>query len=245
MDSPKELTILPDRYSTAISAAQTTEDEQLALLNRSLTNLRLGRPASALSDAVKANKNGPSEKALFREASALYQLGRFDDCLSRLETLKSDFPSSEAATPMLGRAKTRVHEQQTGEYDFRAMYRQALITPPIIDCATYMKPVEVRESPGRGRGLFTTRKVAAGELLVCEKALGYKYAGNDQPGKKTILMNLTTKRMTVGGQADMLTQIVQKLYHDPVAAQSFLDLYHGGYEAVPAYEIDGKPVVDS
>lgn len=159
--------------------------------------------------------------------------------------MKSDFPSSEAATPLLGRVKARVHEQQTGEYDFRSMYRQARSTPPIVDCATYLKPVEVRVSPGKGRGLFTTRKVAAGELLVCEKALGYKYVGDGHSGRNTILMNVTTERMTVGGQAEVLTQIVQKLYHDPVAAQSFSNLHHGEYETVPADEVDGKPVVDT
>ncbi len=51
-----------------------------------------------------------------------------------------------------------------------------------VDCATYSGPVEVRESlPGRGRGLFTTRKVTAGELL-CEKAFEYASAGANAQG---------------------------------------------------------------
>lgn len=58
-------------------------------------------------------------------------------------------------------------------------------------------------------------------------------------------MNIATKRMTVGGQADLLTQLVQKLYHDSEAARSFAKLYHGDYETASYSEVDGQPVVDS
>jgi hypothetical protein len=207
----------------------------------------------ALADAVRGaatSDRQPPEKGLFREASALYQLAKFDLCLERLELLIATYPSSTSnaeARAMMGRVEERIREQQTGQYDFRKMYKQAEATPPMIDCATYSAPVEVRESPGRGRGLFTTRKVAAGELLLCEKAFGYSFVNKDGPGQQrtTILMNLTTKKAVAGGQADLLTQLVQKLYHDPDAARSYTKLYHANYSAVPVAEVDGRPVVDS
>ena len=127
------------------------------------------------------------------------------------------------------------------------MYKQAKATPPLIDCATYSAPVEVRESPGRGRGLFTTREVTAGELLVCEKAFGYSFVSKDTAGGSRLvtLMNLVTKNAVMGGQASLLTQLVQKMYHDPEAAQAFTKLHHGDYQPVTVAEVDEKPVVDS
>lgn len=234
-------------YSASIEEAETPEDTQLAHLNRSLVNLRLGRPANALSDAAfGGNDKGekPNEKAFFRKASALYDLRKFSACLEVLQDFETAFPVSDAAKSMMNRVKQRVCEQETGEYDFNQMYKQAKSTPPLIDCATYSAPVEVRLSPGRGRGLFTTKKVSAGELLICEKALGYAYSGPEST-KMTMLINMETKKMTCGGQADLLTQLVQKLYHDPEAMRAFGELYHGDYKPVAFSEVDGRPVVDT
>lgn len=54
------------RYTSAIGAAMTSEDERLAYLGRSLANLRLRRPEKALPDAVYGNGAGlsPEKKPL-------------------------------------------------------------------------------------------------------------------------------------------------------------------------------------
>lgn len=249
MCSEPQLTSVPFsfRYTLAIEAAQTAAELQPALLNRSLTNLRLDRPAAALSDAIRAEglSRDPSEKVLFRKASALYEMRQFDKCLTALDELSASFPSTETAAPMLARVKTRLREQNTGVYDFGRMRKQARAMLPLIDVATYSAPVEICSSPQRGRGLFTTRNVVAGELLLCEKAVGYKYAGEEDKRSCTFLMNVTTKRMTMGGQADVLTQLVQKLYHDPELSRAFAEVYDGDYNAVSVADVDGKPVVDT
>lgn len=182
---------------------------------------------------------------LFRKASALYELRKFDACLKILQDLEVAFPLNGAAKLMIDSVEARLREQENGEYSFGQMYKQARNTPPLIDCATYSAPVEIRASPGRGRGLFTTRKVSAGALLVCEKALGYSYAGEDHLTRTNILMNIATERTTIGGQANVLSQLVQKLYHDPEAARAFGELYHGDYETVEFSEVDGRPVIDT
>ncbi|PNY29022.1 Protein unc-45 [Tolypocladium capitatum] len=233
-------------YSSAIRTAETPDEEQLAYLNRSLANLRLGRPEKAMSDAIQYSDVAlASEKRLFREARALYELGSFERCLDKLQMLAGSHPENAAVKPEMNRVGARLREQQTGEYAFRQMYKQAGQTPPLVDCATFSAPVEVRQSPGRGRGLFTTMPVSAGQLLVCEKAFAYSYAGDDQPTRHNVLMNLSTKRMIMGGQAHLLTQIVQKLYHNPQLSHLFEDLHRGDYATAPVLQSDGFPVVDS
>lgn len=188
----------------------------------------------------------PSEKSLFRKARALCELGDYQQSLEILENLTQSFPENKAATSEKHRINGRLKEQQTGEYNFKEMYKQAENTPPFIDCATFSAPVEIRESPGRGKGLFTTRAVSAGELLLCEKAFAYSFAGDEQSSKQTkILMNLATKRVVVGGQAHLLTLIVQKLYHNSSLSTEFGDLHHADYQKPTVLETDGTPVVDS
>ena len=234
------------RYSSAIRGAETLEERQLAYLNRSFVNLKLGRPEKALSDAAQGNDAAsPSEKGLFREARAHYELGNFDTCLEKLQMLKASYPGNTTAEPEIERVKARLHEQKTGEYSFSQMYKQASQTPPLVDCATFSAALEIRPSPGKGMGLFTTRPVSAGQLLLCEKAFAYRFSGDDQPsGLQAMLTNSSTKKKTPGRQTHLLTQVVQKLYHNPGMARQFRDLYHGDYTPVAETECDGYPVVD-
>ncbi|WAO85930.1 Hypothetical protein NCS54_00318300 [Fusarium falciforme] len=232
-------------YSTAIRVAKTPEEERLASLNRSLTNLKLGRPEKALSDAIQGHDPAaPTEKSLFREARALYDLRDFDQCMAKLQLLAESYPGNKAVRSEMKRVNARLKEQQKGEYNFGQMYKQARKDPPLIDCADFSVPVEVRTSPGRGQGLFTTKAVAAGDLLLCEKAFAYSHVHEDDDSTN-LLMNLETQRMIVGGQAILLSQIVQKLFHNPETSRGFLDLHHGNYQPVTVTECDGAPVVDS
>ncbi|KAI1210829.1 uncharacterized protein F4807DRAFT_40365 [Annulohypoxylon truncatum] len=236
-------------YTDAIRAAETPEEAQLAHLNRSLANLHLERPEKALDDALRGHPSGgPNEKALFREAKALYALRKFSPCLEKFLAVVRCNPKNSDAWAEIKRVKQRLCEEETGAYQFGSMYKQAERTPPLIDCATYVGSVEVRDSPGRGKGLFTTKRVKAGELLLCEKAFAYSYAGDDTPigqQKITILMNLNSKTMCMGGQANLITQIVQKIYHNHEGADVFTNLHHGDYPKVATSEVDEAPVVDT
>lgn len=145
---------------------------------------------------------------------------------------------------MIERAQQRLREQETGEYNFAQMYKHSQATPPLIDCATYSVPVEIRSSPGRGRGLFTTRKVSAGELLIYEKALGYGYIRKYHSAVTTVMINMTTKEMILGAQVDLLTKLVQKRYLDSETARAFGELYSGEHETVSFSKVNGRPVVD-
>ncbi|KAK8116882.1 uncharacterized protein PG998_005163 [Apiospora kogelbergensis] len=244
-------------YSSAIDAARSLEESRLAHLNRSLANLRLGRCETALSDATKSAPDDEPhesenlslrEKRLFREAKALYAMDKYQECVGRLTVMTKEFPDNNAVKPELGRAQARLREQQTGAFSFRNMYKEAAVEPPVVDCATFTGPVEIRPSPGRGRGSFTTSAVKAGDLLICEKAFSYCFAGEPQlggGGKSMTLVDMDSNYITIGTQARLISQIVQNLSHNPESSKKFLDLHHGGYQAVSADGVDGRPVVDS
>lgn len=51
-------------------------------------------------------------------------------------------------------------------------------TPHCLDTATYGKPVEIRVTENRGRGLFSMKDIVAGDLLLCEKAFSYSFLDN-------------------------------------------------------------------
>ena len=96
------------------------------------------------------------------------------------------------------------------------MDMQVKETPPLLHCAMFSALVEIFPLPRRGRGLFITEPGSAGQLLVCEKGFAYSYAGEDQPTVVIVLMNRSTKKATMGGQAhpSHLTRL-QKLYCNP------------------------------
>ncbi|KAI8724149.1 hypothetical protein NCS52_00272600 [Fusarium sp. LHS14.1] len=232
-------------YSTAIRVAKTPEEEQIASLNRSLANLKLGRSEKALSDAIRGHDPAaPTETSLFRLARALYELGDFAQCKAKLELLIESYPENKAVGLEMKRVKARLNERQKGEYNFTQMYKQARMNPPLIDCADFTSLVEVRSSLGRGQGLFTTKAVSAGGMLLCEKAFAYSHV-HERGDSTNLLINLDTQRMTLGGQATLLSQIMQKLYHNPETSRGFLELHHGNYHPVTISECDGAPVVDA
>lgn len=212
-------------------------------LNRSLANLKLGYYDSALEDAGEFTADAQrAEKGFYRAALALYELERFQGSHQVLESLISLYPHCDAAQKEINRTKQRLREQEHGNYDFRAMYKAAEDIPPCLDNATFTGNVEVRPSKGRGRGLFTTKDVVAGELLLCEKAFSYcsaKHSGT------SVLINIHTNSMTQGTQADLITATVQKMFKNPSLRPGFASLYHGDYTPVDETEIDSIPVIDT
>ena len=214
-----------------------------------MVNLRTGHFEQALLDAGVGARSRKSEKALYRAARALYELKNFQESHDMLKSLLSEFPDCVDAQRELARTEQRLEEQKGGHYDFKAMYKASQNKPPYVDCATYLGPITVQTSQGRGRGMFTTRAVAAGEMLLCEKALAYCWASSNEAnpaGSMTrLLMNTTTKRMVLGTQADLITETVQKLYRNPSLIPPFYALHRGDYPESEATTIDGSPVIDT
>lgn len=193
-----------------------------------------------------------SEKAFYRVACAMSGLGRFSECLETLEVLLAHHPECEPAKKELARTQRLSREQARGEYDYKAMYEAAKDTPPCLDNATYIGPVEIKDSNGHGRGLFATEDIAAGEILLCEKAFAHCFAANEADkdnsnvsSRTTLLMDTQTNRAYMGAQADLITRIIWTLQKNPSLMPKYNSLYHGDYVPVKEASVDGMPVIDT
>ena len=221
--------------------------------NRSQAFLNTKQYDAALEDLSYPSRvldHTQNEKALFRIAQALYALEQFGQCSNALSCLVRGYPKNEPAKALLTRVKDRLSEQEGAGYNFKSMNEEAnRLMPPILDHATFKGQVEVRDSKICGRGLFTTKAVEAGDLLLCEKAIGFSFGDKNVTkagcSKTTVLINPETNRMSMGTNADLINIIVQKLSKNPSLMRSFIELYHGDYASVPQMEVDGKTVVDT
>lgn len=72
-------------------------------------------------------------------------------------------------------ADTRIREMQHAAYDWVSLFRRSVTQESerssLMEAADFIGPVKLDWAPGKGRGLFLTRDVRAGELLIVEKAI--------------------------------------------------------------------------
>ena len=210
-------------------------------MNRSLAYLKLKSFDKALEDAggytVEAKKN---EKGLYRMARSMYELGRFKESQTVLTALLAQSPGNGAAIRELRRVEKRIQEQDHGLFDFLAMQKAAAEdTPPCLDVATYVGPVEICETENRGRGLFTTKDVAAGDLLLCEKDFSYSFLGN--ASTMSVMDGSTLK----GTKLALIEPMVHKLFRNPSLIPSITALHHGTYKPAEHKIVDGTPIIDT
>ncbi|KAL8936569.1 MAG: hypothetical protein Q9211_004123 [Gyalolechia sp. 1 TL-2023] len=240
-------------YSDALRQPTTASLFEIIKRNRSLAFLKTKQFDAALSDTGFPDFNlNPNEKAMFRAAEALYNLERFSECCQVLELLRSNFPHNSQVAVILDLAQSRSLEQETGVYNFKKLQAQAKkLRPPHLDHATYIGPVEIRDTESRGRGLFVTKDVKAGDLLLCEKAFSHAFVnegsgdGDASSSKIRLLLKPETDQAFMGAQPDLLKLTVQKLYRNPSVAPAFIALYHGSYQGANTSTADGEPIVDT
>ncbi|TVY35156.1 Histone-lysine N-methyltransferase [Lachnellula subtilissima] len=240
-------------YSRALEFASDEGEAQTLKLNRSLALLKaknFDTVLAALEPMVCVPE--PVEKALYRKAQALYNLQKFEECCEVLTTLRSEYPKNVEANKELLRATKRVEEQKSGIYRFKQFYVEtAKLRLPHLDHATHTGSVAVRGAGFQGRGLFTTKAIKAGELLLCEKAFAHAHIAenaqqaSDLDNDLTLLINVERDSMTMGSQSELIRMIFQKIQKSPSFAPAIMNLHHGSYNSVGFGTVDSKPVIDT
>lgn len=211
--------------------------------------LGIGCYDQALSDLGELTSGyRDSEIGLCCAARSLYKLGRFQEASNDYNKLLVNYPDNHVAEREIACCSKRMEEQKRGEFDFEAMYNAAKSTPPCLDFATYKGPIEIKQSKGRGRGVFTTKDVAAGELLLCEKAFAFVVtdpSANVAISEEILPTNRQIKQAYARAEAELITVIVQKLRQNPSLNSEYTSLYRGDYKLVEENNVDDRPIIDT
>ena len=202
----------------------------------------------------------PPEKALFRVARAFYGLKFWKKALRSFQELISHYPNNQTARQEIARCEMRLREE-SGHYDFDAMIEEAIAKAPKsdMDRADYIGSIEVRDCAieSHGRGLFTTKDVEAGELLLCEKAFAVNFVDTspslemvegvadeekDENDKKE-QENERTWRI-IERRRQLIGNALVKLHRNPSLQSAFAELYPGPDWVDEVDEESGQPLAD-
>ena len=211
--------------------------------NRAHVNLLLQQLDEAKTDAKSAligeedqQSKELDSKAYFRAGHAAYNLGDFEDAKDLFEKRLKLTPDSKEAKALLRRAQRRLQEQQTGEYDFRKMKAGLSKARPRVEAASFIGNTIVKDSPGRGRGLFATRDIPTGEVIMCEKSFCVVW-GHESEALTAMTYDVRDDRIRVS-PVGLGASIVQKLLSNPSQIDKVMGLY-GDYQG------DGKNVSET
>ena len=202
--------------------------------NRALVNLLLNQLEEAKSDAKASLIGSQGEadkeldaKAYSRAGTAAYNLGEYQEAKDLFEKQMKLTPGDKVATINLRRITTRLQEQETGEYNIKKIRAGLAPSRPGADAATFNGSTEVKDSPGRGRGLFATRDIPKGAIIMAEKAFCVAWAHEDQ-ALSAMTYDLRDDKIRVS-PAGLTRAVVQRLLMNPSQIDQVLALY-GDYK---------------
>lgn len=229
-------------YNRALLQTRRQGDILTIRLNRCQARLSIQCFDHAIEDAnAVLNRFPGKEKALFRKAEALYQLRRFKETKEVLGHIISLYPRNEIASHRMERVDRRLQEEG-GIYDFDNMLKEN-IQPVKSDRASYIGSVEVRvcKVKSRGRGLFLTKPVNAGQLLLCEKAFAVSLLSIHEDDSN--FDGLPSNGLDVA-RDDLHRDCVFQFHRNPSLLSTFKDLHSGHYSPEEITEVDQQIILD-
>ncbi|XXH02260.1 hypothetical protein Hte_008629 [Hypoxylon texense] len=220
--------------------------------NRAHVNLLLSQFDEAKADA-KSSLTGREDqrskdldsKAYFRAGSAAYNLGEYQEAKGYFEEQQKLSPGNDTARAYLRNIEKRLQEQENGAFNFKKIRAGLSRSRPRVDAASYVGNTEIKDSPGRGRGLFATRDIPAGEIVMCEKAFCVVW-GHEKEALTAMTYDVRDDRIRVS-PVGLTKSLVQKLLCNPSQIGKVMDLY-GDYQGDGKNDvssIEDGPVVDT
>ena len=206
--------------------------------NRAHVNLLLNRLDEAKADAQSSLIGKEDQwsrdldsKAYFRAGTAAYKLGEYQEAKNFFKAQQKLRPSDKNAATNLRKCEMRLYEQETGTYDLIKLRANLSRARPRADAASFTSNTKVRDSPGRGRGLFATRDIHAGEIVMCEKAFCVVW-GHESDALIAMTYDVRDDRIRAS-PVGLSRSTVRKLLSNPSQIEGVIDLY-GDYQG------DGK-----
>lgn len=233
---------------------QAYEDVKLDLhRNRAHIRLSLGRYEGAIADAQASlilksdtTNKGIDAKAYFRAGRASYKLKLFDQAVSFFRRQLELEPAERDGLQELSKTEARLHEEATGVYDLATIITKLTPENPRVDTANFTVNTVIKASAGRGRGLFATRSLNIGDLIMAETAFCGVW-GHEKAGAMSLKWDARSPQRIVPSQVGLWRKIVHQMRHNPETSRALLDL-QGGYGGIGKDTIkddDGLAVIDT
>jgi hypothetical protein len=213
------------------------------LRNRSRTGISLRFFDDAKSDALRSSSLLPctsdraaelNTKALFRAATAAYNLDDYESSNLILSQLHEIKPNDVAAIALGKKIRFRLREQAFGTYHFDQL-RKTSESSGHVDVASFLLRTEVRHVPVNGMGLFATQDVKAGDIVFCEKAFAATTPqdGQTQPAH---LVSMSNHHLALSGKYDVALwkDVVEKTTRNKSIAHRLNNLKETGHLAYKA-----------
>lgn len=176
-------------------------------------------------------------KALFRRAKSLEGLRLFSQAQHAYSDILLLDLSSKEAIASVKRMKARLKETNTGEYDWKSMFRMGsdFSTKPRLDVGNFVGPIKVvnLKSKGGGRGIVATRDIKVGEVLVVEKAFWSEYPAVKGREAQVMALNFATMKADRGSQVGLASSVAAKLMENPQLLDNLYSLYAGPSSGAP------------
>ncbi|KUJ15993.1 SET domain-containing protein, partial [Mollisia scopiformis] len=252
----KALLLAHTKYTHGLQLLTTegSAKEELAydlFRNRAHVNLALNRLDEAKTDGLAAVTGLEDQKykeldskAYFRAGCAAYNLGEFDEAKHFFEEQQRLMPSHKDAAVHIRKTEVRLKEKTIGVYDFKKIKAGLLTNRLRVDVTTFSGNVEIKESPGHGRGLFPTCAIKSGEIVLAEKAFCVIW-GHEDEALTAMTYDNRDDRIRVC-PVGLCKAIVQKLSDNPSQVEKVMALF-SDYKGLDKQLIvkDSKPVIDT
>lgn len=250
-------------YTRGIEAEPASSALKLVLhLNRAAANLKIEafraahRDSQTVLEMLDAGVVGPDAtkaKALLRRAQAEERMQLNGRAMSSYEELLADLPGSAEGSSGIARVAAKLEAARTGAYDWVTLFSSSMSgnDSSCHDVADFVGPCRVERAQGRGggRGVFATRDVEVGELLLVEKAFACEF-----PSKKEMLISLDLhlKTSNTASQTTLVSTVIAKVLDDPSLADVVHSLYAGSNMPSPLelspsmiyYSLEGPTTCD-
>lgn len=237
-----------NRYTKALGCSPPPQVAAIIFFCRSNGYYQTHQYEAALHDLEQATRCLEiSKHVLRRKAQILYHLGRYQESTEAYKALMKRRPNLPTDQEGLNNALARLAEQRHGQYDFKAMQDSlAHSRTLLLDHATYIGPVTQKKSPLHGNGLFTTKTVKAGDLLLVEKAFSFIFSQNKTfPTSNIVQVNTETQFVTNAPIHDLTTKTIQRLTQSPSSLSNIVSLHNGSFPKIVSADKSNSPIIDS
>lgn len=231
----EDLVEAADYYAAGLRLCEQDADSAGSIVydlhrNRARVNLTLHRLEEARADGIAAITGGEDEKSRTLDTKAKFHAGRAAYFLGDFEQAKQLFSTALTLTPhdkdtqlLLRKTEARLREQASGEYDFASIRSQLSTARPRVDAATFTGNTAIRSSPLGGRGLFATRDIAPGDIVLCEKAFSVVWS-HEPEAWSAMTYDVRDDKIRVF-PAGLAVALTQKLLNNPGQIGKVMDLY--------------------